>query len=453
MHDPNPARVVVIDDEEIFRRSLKISLELDGFEVVPFADAEHATAQIVTLAPAVVLTDLRLPCGDGLWVLEQTRLIDAELPVVLMTGDSDLPTAIRAIRCGAYDFLEKPFSRERLLAVVHRASAQFGLVQENRRLREQLESRSSLDTMVRGDSRAVRSLRDLIMHLAPTPVDVLLQGEAGTGKKLFARCLHDFGKRAGPFVAIDCSAIPEPLFERELFDHEAGAHPEANTPHIGRIESAENGTLFLDKIEALPLPLQAKLVRVLQERELERPGGNRPTPVNVRVVAATKADLPELIHQGTFRADLLHHFRLASLRIAPLRERADDVLVLFKAFVQQAALRYDMTVPEVSPEQHQVLLSRRWPGNVRELRACADRAILGLPLFVDGHQPLPSGGTFEELVTTAERSLLQDALKRNEGSVQAACEALSIPPATMLRMLGALPADPSKDERPLDGAG
>jgi DNA-binding NtrC family response regulator len=438
-----PRRVVMIEDDEAFRSSVEQSLQLAGYEVVQFEDAESAAQYLGANSAAVVLTDLRLPRADGLFLLEQVRHKDAELPVVMMTGHGDIPTAIQAIRAGAYDFLEKPFSRERLLSVVARATDQYALVVENRHLKHRLAASSGIDQIIRGNSAAVRELRDLVLRLAPTPADVLINGETGTGKELVARCLHDFGHRTGNFVAVNCAAIPENLFESELFGHEAGAFTGAGKQRIGKIEHAKNGTLFLDEIEAMPLALQAKVLRVLQERELERLGNNKPIPVDFRVVAATKVSLEELSSRGEFRPDLFYRLNVAALQVPPLRDRPGDVLHLFQVFVQQASLRYQMPAPALTAEQHQALLASRWPGNVRELKSCAERMILGLPIFVDGKASPSASRSFDESLAMIERSLLEEALRRHGGSVRAACAELDLTSATMYRKLKALGVDPS----------
>ncbi len=438
---PVPTRILVVEDDEQFRLSVKRALELDGNQVSLFADAESALESLAAVAPAVILTDLRLPFADGLFLLERVREKDPDLPVVLMTGHGDIPTAIQAIRAGVYDFLEKPFSRERLLAVIQRASDQHRLVKENQQLKLRLAAASGIDQIVRGDSPPVRELRDLILRLAPKPVDVLIRGETGTGKELVARCLHDYGNRTGNFVAVNCAAVPEHLFESELFGHEAGAFTGATKARIGKIEHAKDGTLFLDEVEAMPLALQAKVLRVLQEREVERLGSNRPIPVNFRVVAATKVSLAELGSKGGFREDLFYRLNVAMLKVPPLHERPGDILGLFQVFLQQASLRYQMPMPVVGAEHHQALLSSRWPGNVRELKACAERCVLGMPLFVDGGSATATSLSFDESMSMIERSLLEASLRRQAGSVKAVCAELSLTPATIYRKLKALGLD------------
>jgi two-component system C4-dicarboxylate transport response regulator DctD len=438
-----PRRIVLVEDDQVFRATVERGLQLAKYEVAAFGDAESATRFLAANPASVVLTDLRLPHADGLSVLEFVKHKDADLPVVVMTGHGDIPTAIQAIRAGAYDFIEKPFSRDHLLAVAARAADQYALVMENRLLKRRLAAASGIDQVIRGDSLLVRELRDLVLRVAPTPADVLIQGETGTGKELVARCLHDFSQRTGHFVAVNCAALPEQLFESELFGHEAGAFTGANKERVGKIEHARNGTLFLDEIEAMPLNLQAKVLRVLQEREVERLGSNKSIRVDFRVVVATKEPLEELSRKGAFRTDLFYRLKVVSLRIPPLRDRIGDVLPLFEFFLQQASLRYRMPAVAVPAEQQQALLAARWPGNVRELKACAERMILGLPLFDDDASTATAQPSFEESVAMIERSLLEEALRRHGGSVREACIELRLAPATMYRKLKSLGIEPS----------
>jgi DNA-binding NtrC family response regulator len=437
-------RVMLVEDDEAFRTTLVRSLQLAGFEVASFTDAESAVQSLALGAPDLVLTDLRLPLADGLFVLQQAKLKDADLPVLMMTGHGDIPTAIQAIRDGAYDFLEKPFGRERMISIASRAVNQYRVVVENRQLKNRLAAASGIDQILLGDSAAMREMRDLLLRLAPTSADVLVTGETGTGKELVARCLHTFGKRAGNFVAVNCAAIPENLFESELFGHEAGAFTGAGKQRIGKIEHANNGTLFLDEIEAMPLSLQAKVLRVLQEREVERLGNNKAIPVNFRVVAATKVSLDELSHKGLFRSDLYYRINVATVQIPSLRDRLGDILGLFGVFLEQGSLRYQMALPRVTVEEQQVLLSYHWPGNVRELRSCADRLVLGLPIMVDGKGAANPHQTLQQAVDLVERSLIEQALRRHGGSVKEACTDLSLTSATMYRKMKALGVDVSE---------
>ncbi|HEX6706528.1 MAG TPA: sigma-54 dependent transcriptional regulator [Albitalea sp.] len=429
------ARVLLIEDDEHFREGVLGTLRLAGFEVQAFGRAGAALRTLPAAAHELVLTDLRLPDMDGLEVLAQCRAFDPELPVAVMTGHADIDTAVRAIREGAYDFVEKPFGRDRLVTLVQRAVRQLRLARENRGLRSTLAAGTGLAEVLCGDSAAMRALRELILRIAPTPVDVLVCGETGTGKELVARALHDFSGRRGPFVAINCAALPEALIESELFGHESGAFTGAARSRTGRIEHAHQGTLFLDEIEAMPAALQAKLLRVLQEREVQRLGANQATPVDVRVVAASNDDLEPLIAQGRFRADLYYRLNVVNLRLVPLRDRREDVAGLFEHFIRGAALRFSRPVPEMAPGLPEALLAHAWPGNVRELKSAAERHVLGLPALPAA--PVEAGRSLQATLEALEGLLLEDALRRCKGKVEAVCQELDLSPATFYRKLKA----------------
>jgi two-component system C4-dicarboxylate transport response regulator DctD len=431
-------RVLLIEDDEHFRAGVLGTLQLAGFELQAFG---RAGAALHTLADGrfdIVLTDLRLPDMDGLEVLQHCRRFDVELPVVVMTGHGEVSTAVSAIKQGAYDFIEKPFGRDRLVTLLQRAVRQHRLARENRGLRSLLAAGSGLDQLLCGDSASTRRLRGLILHVAPTPVDVLVSGETGTGKELVARALHEYGGRRGPFVPINCAALPEALIESELFGHEAGAFTGAVKARIGRFEHAQGGTLFLDEIEAMPLALQAKLLRVLQEREVVRLGSHQPIAIDVRVVAASNEALEPQIAQGRFRADLYYRLNVVGLHIAPLRERRDDIAALFRHFAQGAALRFQRELPDIAPALTDRLLAHGWPGNVRELKSAAERHVLGLPALAGASDAPPAAGrSLQATLDALEALLIEDALRRCKGQVDEVCRELEVSPATLYRKLKA----------------
>jgi DNA-binding NtrC family response regulator len=439
---------VLVEDDDAFRSSTERSLNLAGFDVASFKDATSALHRLEQVEPDVVLTDLRLGLTDGMDVLRRAQQLCPGLPVVIMTAHGDIPTAIQAIRDGAYDFLEKPFSRDRCVALLTRACAQHRLLVENRRLHLRLGAASGIDQILLGCSQTMRDLRSLVLRIAPMDADVLIIGETGTGKELVARCLHSFSKRPGHFVAVNCAAIPHDLIESELFGHEAGAFTSASKARVGKFEHANHGTLFLDEVETMPLAMQAKLLRVLQEREVERLGNNKPIPLDLRVVAATKQDLRELSAAGQFRADLLYRLDVVSMNVPPLRSRLDDLLALFTSFVAQACLRYQQPLRGLGIDDQQLLLSYAWPGNIRELKSCADRYALGLPLLLNGKSRPSSCRSLEDVVATVERTLIEEALHRHDGSVKESCEYLQLTSATMYRKLKALGLEPA-DFRPI----
>ena len=437
--DPTAARVLLVDDDDGFRVGVRLALESDGHEVREHAAARPAIAALAATDPDVVLVDLRLPDLDGLAVLDHVRRADPELPVVLISGLADIATAVQAIRQGAYDFLEKPFARERLLTLVRRAVQQRRLARDYARLRAGLSASAGLASVLAGQSEAMRTLRETLLRIAPTPVDVMLVGETGTGKELAARALHDFSGRRGPFVALNCAAVPEALFESELFGHEAGAYTGAARTRVGQIEHADGGTLFLDEIDALPPSQQPKLLRVLQQREVTRVGSNTPRAVDVRVVAATHADLresgaaPGTPTRGGFRSDLYWRLATVVLSLPPLRERPADVPLLFEHFRAAAVLRFGREAPAADGGLLERLLAHPWPGNVRELKAAAERHVLGLPALPGAGSDTPR--TLQQSLDAVEAVLVGDALGRHDGRVDAAAAELGLSVATLYRKL------------------
>ena len=421
--------VMVVDDESSIRSAVEQWLSLSGFEVQLFSRAEECLAQLPRHFPGVILSDVRMPGMSGLALLAEVQRRDADLPVILLTGHGDVPMAVEAMRDGAYDFLEKPFSPETLLGSLRRALDKRRLVLENRALHEQADNRAKLDATLLGVSRGLQTLRQQVLDLATLPVNVLIRGETGSGKELVARCLHDFGPRAErPFVALNCAAIPEQLFEAELFGHESGAFTGAQGKRIGKLEYADGGTLFLDEIESMPLAQQVKLLRVLQEQKLERLGSNQSIRVDLRIIAATKPDLLDEARAGRFREDLAYRLNVAELRLPPLRERREDIPLLYQAFARHAAERLGRTIAPLSGAQLSRLLSHDWPGNVRELANVAERQVLGLsepePVGVEPGQSLAAQQE------AFEAQCLRAALTRHKGDVKAVLEELQLPRRT-----------------------
>ncbi len=440
LDDAAPGTVVVIEDDEDLRAGLVQTLTGAGLQVQAFEAILPALDHIAITPPNAVLTDLYLgPASTltGLDVLARLKAADVGLPVVLMTARGSVTTAVEAMRSGAYDFIEKPFDRPLLVAVLRRAIEQNRLATENRTLKQRLAFASGLERVLVGASPAMRAMRDLVLRIAPTPANVIILGETGAGKEMVARCLHEFSGRSGHFVAINCAAVPETLFESELFGHEAGAFTGAAKLRIGKIEHASGGTLFLDEIEAMPLHLQAKILRVLQERTVERLGSNKLVPVDLRVVAASKVDLKKHSLDDKFRLDLFYRLNVAGLKIPPLRERREDIPLLLTHFLHDAALRLGQAPAEASRDVQQRMLSYDWPGNVRELRNAAEQLQWGIPLSIgDEGTPAPPQG-LDGILGTFERAVLEEALRRHGGSANSVCAELQINNSTLYRKMKA----------------
>ncbi|TDF81749.1 sigma-54 dependent transcriptional regulator [Pseudomonas sp. H9] len=422
--------VMVVDDEASIRTAVEQWLSLSGFSVQLFSRAEDCLSQLPEHFPGIILSDVRMPGMDGLQLLEQLQVRDADLPVILLTGHGDVPMAVEAMRNGAYDFLEKPFSPQSLLASLRRALEKRQLILENRRLHEQADLKARLELNLLGMSHGMQQLRRQVLDLASLPVNVLIRGETGSGKEQVARCLHEFGPRAGkPFVALNCAAIPETLFEAELFGHETGAFTGAQGKRIGKLEYANGGTVFLDEIESMPLAQQAKLLRVLQEQKLERLGANQSISVDLRIIAATKPDLLEEARAGRFREDLAYRLNVAELRLAPLRERREDIPLLFEHFARQAAERIGRSAPQLSAAHLGRLLSHDWPGNVRELANAAERHAMGLG--EPGAAQVEPGQSLAAQQEAFEAQCLRAALNRHKGEIKAVMEELQLPRRTL----------------------
>jgi two-component system C4-dicarboxylate transport response regulator DctD len=430
---PDAIKVLLIEDDVAVRIGSEQALQLAGFLVESFESAERVVANIQPGISAIVVSDVKLPGMDGLGLLRHVVDVERDLPVILVTGHGDITMAVQAMREGAYDFIEKPFPSEHLVEVVSRATEKRRLTLEVEALRNRLRNWVGIEASLLGRSPQMEQVRHTILDLADTTANVVVIGETGTGKELVARCLHEqSSRRDGRLVAINCGAVPEQLFESEMFGHEPGAFTGANKRRIGKLEWANRGTLFLDEIESLAMSLQAKLLRVLQERKVERLGSNDLIPIDCRVIAASQEDLGELVKQQRFRSDLYYRLNVAVIELPPLRERREDVPTLFEHFVLDAATRYEREAPIVSSAQLSELMAYSWPGNVRELHNVADRFVLGLlgeqfKLLNAGQLP---GRTLADQVARFERALIEEMMRRYGGSVSAASEALGLPKKT-----------------------
>ena len=373
---PADPPILLVEDKDSLRTMLRHALEAQGHTVVEARDQPEAEAALLANHPAVVLSDLRLTVGDGFGVLRAAKENDPELPVIVMTAFGSIQDAVAAMKEGALDFLAKPVDPDHLLLLVQRALAQRRLTNENLILKAELAQRRGAPQIV-GDDAKLKQVSIALHRAAATDTTVLLEGESGTGKELFARALHALSPRAdGPFVAINCAAIPENLLETELFGHEKGAFTGASGRKLGKFELAHRGTLFLDEIGDLPLALQAKILRALEEKRFERVGGTVPLQVDVRVVAATNRNLKAAVAARQYREDLYFRLSVFPIVIPPLRDRPNDIVTLARYFIERFCRDLNKRPLALSPAAEQELRSYGWPGNVRELQNCIERAAI-----------------------------------------------------------------------------
>ncbi len=431
--------ILIVEDEAKMRRLLELNLGEDGFHTVSAGDAESGLKLLHESDVDLVVTDLKLPGMNGLDFLHAIKGQNAALPVVVMTAFGSVETAVEAMKAGASDYVLKPFSLSEMRMVIHKELDVRKLREENRSLREALGKRYEHPNVV-ARSAKMQEVLATVERVAPTNSTVLLGGESGVGKDLIARAVHEKSRRAaGPFIKINSSAIPENLLESELFGYEKGAFTGAGASKPGKFELADKGTLFLDEIGDVPLAIQVKLLRVLQEREFERLGGTRTVKVDVRLIAATNRDLREALEQGTFREDLYYRLNVVPIDIAPLRQRKEDIPDLVNLFISRFAGDSGKPVEEITPEAMQILVNYHWPGNVRELqniieRACAlakgtvlkvedihldtrpARAVNGSGNF------LPEGMTLEQW----EDEMIRESLRRANGNKSQAARLLGL---------------------------
>lgn len=431
----NDLTVLIIEDDTHMRLACLQALQFAGLSVQAFDSAEAGVGRLQRGFPGVVVTDMKLPGMDGMQVIQRCQQLDASMPVLAITGHGDIAMAVEAMRSGAYDFVTKPFSPEQLVEVVQRALDKRRLTLQVTELQQRLARLEGVEGKLIGISPQMERVRRLVREVADSPVDVMVRGETGSGKELVAQALHQLsGRQAAPFVALNCGGLPENLLDSELFGHEPGAFTGAQRRRVGKIEHAHGGTLFLDELESMPTNVQIKLLRVLQERVIERLGSNALTPVDCRIVAATKDDLLERARQQTFRADLYYRLNVVVIELPPLRERREDIPLLLEHFTLLAAARYGRPQPELSPLQLGRLMARDWPGNVRELRNVADCLVLGVLRdgLIDAEPALATRPrTLSETVDDFERSLIASELRRHSGSLARTAEALNTAKTTL----------------------
>ena len=442
--------ILLVEDKESLRRVLRLTLENAGYSVTEAADAREAINEIGRVPHKVVLTDLRMPNGTGLDVLRAARAVDGDVPVIVMTAYGSIDEAVQAMKDGAHDFLQKPVDSNHLLLLVERALEQSRLRTENMLLREEWSKHYGFPRII-GESEAIKKAVTETQRVAQTEATVLLLGESGTGKELFARAVHHLSNRRDkPLVAINCAAIPETLIENELFGHERGAFTGAGDRRLGKFELASGGTVFLDEIGELPLTVQGKLLRVIEEKAVDRIGGRAPVPVDVRVVAATNKDLRKAVDQGEFRGDLYFRLAVFPIEIPPLRERGRDIVLLAQHFAAQLGKEMRGREATLSDASIAALCAAHWPGNVRELENAIERACiladsstleprdLGLVPQTTEAQLLgfDASGTLSEATDRAvqlvERRKIAEALTGHDGNKTRAAETLGVSYKTLL---------------------
>jgi DNA-binding NtrC family response regulator len=452
--------LLLVEDKNELRAMLRKALERAGHTVDEAADGVAAIQKVRARRYLLVITDLKMPGASGLDVLRETKQADATIPVILLTAFGSVEEAVTAMKEGAFDFLQKPVDLDHLKLLVQRAARQQELLRENLLLREEYAARYGFPRIV-GEHASIREVSQQIQKVAATDATVLLLGESGTGKELFARAVHHLSaRREQPFVAVNCAAIPEGLVENELFGHERGAFTGAGARKIGKLDLAHHGTFFLDEIGELPLAIQAKLLRVLEERRFDRVGGTQPIEVDVRIVVATNRNLQKSIEEKLFREDLYFRIAAVPLTIPPLRERGDDVLLLANHFLEKFSREFAKPGLELSSQAREKLLHYRWPGNVRELQNTLERAViladgisidaasLQLPVARPDAERLPGGmlpenfnweGSLEEVTGRAvghiERVLLENTLRESRWNKTRAAEKLGVTPKTLLAKL------------------
>ncbi len=434
---PYRFRILVVDDEPAQREMVSGFLKKQAFDVVVAETGERALELFRQDSIDLILTDQKMPHMSGLDLLQAVHAINPETPVILMTAFGSIEAAVSAIQGGATDYLTKPLNLDELLYRIRQVSDRYRIINENRELREALQSRHRIEGII-AESGQMLDVITLVRRVAPSEATVLIRGESGTGKELIAKAIHFASPRAsGPLVKVNCAALPETLLESELFGHEKGAFTGAVTSRQGRFELANGGTLFLDEIGDLPLHLQAKLLRVLQEREYEKVGSSRPVKVDVRILAASHRPLEALIKAGQLRDDLYYRLNVVTILIPPLRERRSDLSLLIEHFLRRFAEKNGKTIRGVTHEARDILLRYDYPGNVRELENLIERAVVltrdevigssDLPLTV---QNLEVEGDRETNLTVAvealERHMIKEALARSDGVQTGAAELLGI---------------------------
>ncbi len=435
--------IFFVDDDAALRAANIQSLDLAGLVAEAFGDAQSVLARIDSDFPGIVVTDIRMPGMDGLQLRAAVHAVDPEIPVILITGHADVAMAVRALQDGAFDFLTKPFAADHLASAARRALAHRALILDNRRLANAV---AEIDSPLIGESAGMNRLRETVVQLAQADIDVLIEGETGTGKELVAHMIHRQSRRsAAPLVAVNCAALPQDMAETELFGSDLIDRATGKLGHAGRIRSAHRGTLFLDEIDTMHTAVQAKLLRVIEEREVQPLGSAAPEPVDLRVVAATKTDLMGAVRAGDFREDLYYRLHVVKLHIPPLRERRSDIPQTFAYFLDEAAAKMGLAGFQIGDSVRRHLVEHDWPGNVRELKNFAYSVVLDLPSD-PVRAPMQSDMTLAERVARFEAAILRDTMAACAGDIAKAMAILGLPRKTLYDKLARHAIDP-KDYR------
>jgi Nif-specific regulatory protein len=436
------ARILIMDDEAQERQRIGTFLKQRGYEVTALASVPEAMTAMQRERYDVFLTDCNIPGVDALQTSGEARRINPDMAVIIMTSFGTIETAVKAIRAGAYDYLPKPIDLEQLVVLINRISERQNLLRENASLREQLRERYAFE-QITSTSHAMEEVMNLVGRVASSNATVLLRGESGTGKELIARAIHYHSPRASqPLIKVNCAALPETLLESELFGHEKGAFTGAAGKRIGRFEAADKGTLFLDEIGEIPPSVQVKLLRVLQEKEFERIGGNETIRVDVRLVAATNRDLEKAMQDGSFREDLYYRLNVVTVAIPPLRDRKEDIPALMEHFIKKYSMENKKNIAGVTAETRDLLMRYSYPGNVRELENIIERAVVltksetitsaEIPLHlktVEIEEKIcvaKRDGSLTDTLDTLERGIIMEAMKAAGGVQTRAAEKLGI---------------------------
>jgi DNA-binding NtrC family response regulator len=446
--------ILVIDDEEIMREILEALLSREGYDVRLASNAEEGLNFARSMPFDAVIVDVMMPGMDGISALDELKKIDEELPVLMITAFASVENAIAAMKRGAFDYITKPFKNDEVLVVLRNALKQRRLVAENRALRQNLQARANRFGEIIGRSSRMKQVFDLIIQAAPSRTTMLIDGESGTGKELVARSLHQNSTRADrAFITVNSGNLPPDLLESNLFGHVKGAFTGAVYPKKGLFELADKGTIFFDEIGNIPLETQAKLLRVIQEREFMRLGGVETIKVDVRIIAATNVDLKRMMDEGKFREDLYYRLHVITEQLPPLRERRDDVPLLVQHFLEKYGEENQKTTLELTPEALDLLMDYEWPGNVRELENVIERAVvlstgsrIDVDLIPDNVRSSrrfqmpqfivpPEGISFKDVTTDFEKRLIESTLEAAGGVQKRAAELLHIKPTTLNEML------------------